>query len=146
MISPILIWNIRGIGNAKSMRSLKNHVRMNKVQMICVIEPKISVSKLDSIRLRLKFDNAYANQNDNAKIWLFWQHSISIVVLQKHSQFITVQMQIGGVDCIATFVYASCQVEGRRELYDELIQFGGLVANPWMLGGDFNAFLALGEK
>lgn len=68
MNGPILIWNIRGIGNAKSMRSLNNHIRTNDVKIVCISEPKIPIDRLESIRCRLHFDNACSNLGEDAKI------------------------------------------------------------------------------
>lgn len=71
MNHPILIWNIRGIGNNKSIRCIKSHLRINCVQLACIIEPKVAVEKMDPIRQRLQFDSVVANNDDNAKIWFF---------------------------------------------------------------------------
>lgn len=85
MISPTLIWNIRGIGNAKSLRSIKSHIRRYDIQVVCIIEPKLPVDRLDSVRQRLKVDYACANQDDNPKIWVFWQNSIAVSIVQRNA-------------------------------------------------------------
>lgn len=147
MNHPILIWNIRGIGNNKSIRCIKSHLRINCVQLACIIEPKVAMEKMDPIRQRLQFDSVVANNDDNAKIWLFWNNCLDVQILQRNEQFITIQLQNGGGgEFIITFVYASCDRSVRRTLYQELQQFGGYLQKPWMLGGDFNAILSPEEK
>lgn len=50
------------------------------------------------------------------------------------------------MEYFATFIYASCNVDFTRELYEELIRAGRLIDKPWLLGGDFNAILSPMEK
>lgn len=50
------------------MHNIKNHIRSNNVQMVALIEPKISTNRLDKVRHRLNFDNATSNMEENSKI------------------------------------------------------------------------------
>lgn len=140
-------WNVHGIGNDKTLRSLRHHLRRHKVQLICLIEPKISVDRVEEIRTKLHFDFACTNQDEDAKIWLLWQSAVSILILQRNMQSITVQVQHGNnMEHYATYVYASCLAAERRYMYDGLSQLGASFTKPWMIGGDFNAILSPEEK
>lgn len=105
------------------------------------------MSRVDKIRLKLKFDSAIGNGEDNSKIWLFWQSTMNLVIVQQHPQFITMGLQNGSnIDCYFSFVYASCEASARRELFDALISFGGNLDTAWVMGGDVNAILSPTKK
>lgn len=115
--------------------------------MVCIVEPKLTSDRVESVKHRLKFDQACVNQENNAKIWLFWNNHSAVSMVQRHPQYLTVQcLYVGGGEFFITFVYASCSMAERRDLYEELSQFGNTVNHPWMLGGDFNAILSPEEK
>lgn len=40
-----LFWNLRGISNSSTLKSLKKLIRIRKVQMVIVIEPMVDESQ-----------------------------------------------------------------------------------------------------
>lgn len=67
-----LIWNIRGL-------PLRKLVRLHRLSLICVLEPFISVDRLEALRVRLGMDHALSSQS--GKIWVFWSAPFSVELL-----------------------------------------------------------------
>ena len=68
-------------------------------------------------------------------------------MVEYHFQFLTVRLD--GGDCgsyFITIVYASCDRNVRRDLFDSLYRFGNGINAPWIVGGDFNCVLSPDEK
>lgn len=150
MISPLLIWNIRGIGNSASVRSLGQLVRSNGIQMVAISEPNIKFSSAQGIARKIGLHTVIgneANEGDISKIWLFYVPGLNIQVVQMHHQFLTVGLiENNEISMLFSFVYASCNYVTRRVLFDELISFGEGVSVPWLVGGDFNCVTSPDEK
>ncbi|CAN1782185.1 hypothetical protein LINPERHAP1_LOCUS15701 [Linum perenne] len=51
-----------------------------------------------------------------------------------------------GKSIVATFIYASLSLQGRRMLWDDLRKFAGSGPQAWLLLGDFNAMTEANEK
>ena len=60
-----LMWNIRGVSKASNLRRLKNIIRTHGVQFVALSEPKLDVSRVESIRMRLSFDYAIINVSED---------------------------------------------------------------------------------
>lgn len=147
MNQKILIWNIRGIGNAQSIRRLKILKRRYQLAIIAIIEPKKKTSCIDMYRSKLHMAHSVANLNDQARIWIFWEEEINILNIDHSDQHITVSVSS---DLCRTFyftiVHASCSMIERRKLWDYMIDFSTGCTDPWLIGGDFNTYLAPEEK
>ena len=65
-----LFWNIRGVAKAPNLRRLINLVRAHHLKFVVICEPKLDVSKIESIRLRLLFDYSFVNLSGD--IWIFY--------------------------------------------------------------------------
>lgn len=69
-------------------------------------------------------------------------------MVANHDQYITVEVSsFAGVDqfiCLA--VYATCDVEERKALWQKLIDFGNSINRPWIVTGDFNVVADQQEK
>lgn len=147
MIDPTLIWNIRGLGNKASLAALLKYVHCYKLRMVAILEPKIPLSKADKIRRTLNFDNVVGNDKEQSNIWLFWNEDNKINVVDYHCQYLTIRITEGNNDpCFITYVYASCNRNTRRDLFESLYRFGNGIASPWLIKGDFNCVLSPNDK
>ncbi|PKU61074.1 hypothetical protein MA16_Dca020447 [Dendrobium catenatum] len=131
-----LIWNIRGVGASPSQDRVKNLCRINDIQLLVLLEPFVSVTKLDSVRRILGFDHAFANCSN--KIWIFWKQFITFDILIDLPQVIHANVTINHISSFVSFVYASCTRMGRKILWDQLSSFATTINAPWLVGGDFN--------
>ncbi|PKU87932.1 hypothetical protein MA16_Dca007874 [Dendrobium catenatum] len=139
-----LIWNIRGVGASLSKDRVKNLCRINNIQILVLLEPFVSASKLISVCKMLGFDFAIANCNN--KIWIFWKQCITLDVIIDHPQVIHVNININDISSFASFVYASCTRMGRKTLWGQLSSVAATFNVPWMVGGDFNCISNCSER
>ncbi|KAF9588044.1 hypothetical protein IFM89_007219 [Coptis chinensis] len=101
----------------------------------------MSMSFLQSQGLSTTFHhNSRRSQVPN--LWLFWKSSITPPNLLHCSQQ-QLTMEVEGA--IITIIHAHCIYIQRRQLWTELQHISN--ANfPWLLMGDFNAYLSYSEK
>ncbi|MQM08327.1 hypothetical protein Taro_041182 [Colocasia esculenta] len=68
-------------------------------------------------------------------------------MVNQSEQHITMAMaNENGLTFFITAIYASCLVDRRRQLFDELLDFSYSVNTPWLVGGDFNCVALPSEK
>ena len=140
-----LFWNIRGVAKAPNLRRLINLVRAHHLKFVVICEPKLDVSKIESIRLRLLFDYSFVNLSGD--IWIFYSSPFVCSIIGSSDQHISihVQSQLFSSPIIMSFVHAKCSLEERCGLWCSLLN-DKPVSLPWCIGGDFNVILAPHEK
>ncbi|CAN1289100.1 hypothetical protein LINPERPRIM_LOCUS20114 [Linum perenne] len=81
-------------------------------------------------------------------IWLMWNDdNITIKVLRSCTQFIHMLTEWeSGKSVVATFIYASPSLNGRRSLWNDLHVLSGSPHHAWVVLGDFNAMFDSTEK
>ena len=79
-----IIWNIRAIGKAPTVRRLKKLIHMHRLSLICVLVPFLHLDKLESTRNRLGIESAISSSS--RKIWVFWLVSFTLEVIQDARQ------------------------------------------------------------
>lgn len=115
---------------------------MHKLSLICVLEPFVDVVRLDHLRVRLGID--YVASSFSGKIWIFWSSLFSIEVMHDAGQVLQCRVCHSSfpVAIYISFVYASCSISLRVDLWDALAFFAREIDGPWMVGGDFNVVQA----
>ncbi|KAH0693154.1 hypothetical protein KY290_021334 [Solanum tuberosum] len=90
----------------------------------------------------------YANYNQNGKIWVFIQEHIHVGVLSDTEQQLSLQLQYQetGQSLVTIFVYAKCDEQERRGLWEDIHNLSINMNLPWFVGGDFNFILNNEEK
>ena len=139
------MWNIRGLSKAPTLRRLKNNIRMHGVQFVALSEPKLDVSRVESIRMRLSFDYAIINVSED--LWIFYNCPFVCSIVGNSNQHISLSIQHPWLSgpMIFSFVHALCSVEGRRDLWEKLLA-DKPYSLPWCIGGDFNVIVDAHEK
>lgn len=139
MILSSLIWNIRGVGNSNSRRCLKELVLFNKVDVVAIAEPKLSIDKAGAVGRLLKLGGFACCSAPDPKLWVFWHESYNLEMVASSSQFVTLGLKIDNSFCTYfTFVYAANVASHRQILFSDLINFANTISVPWVIGGDFN--------
>lgn len=147
MNSPILIWNVRGIGNKATIRSLANYIQEFDVSIAAISEPRVPLARAHSVARKIQLPLFIGNNGELSKIWLFYNSKVTLEVIESHPQFLTVAYkELNEVTFYFTVVYASCSVSDRREMFDALIATSEHRMAPWVIGGDFNCILSPEEK
>ena len=80
-------------------------------------------------------------------IWVLWKEVVGISILRNDSQF--VHMLVSTPNCnnfLFTVMYGSPNFKGRQPLWSNLRSLESDNFVPWIVAGDFNAFLTRDEK
>ncbi|XP_031095268.1 uncharacterized protein LOC115999567 [Ipomoea triloba] len=129
-------------------RTLKQYCRDFSSNIICLLEPKTSGNQANNICFGLGFDEWVRIEavGFSGGIWVLWNLPLKVVVMNKHSQFINLQVEEQNVTPWAlTVVYGSPNMALRRDLFANL-SFQDL--NPlsqWLVCGDFNSAVSINE-
>lgn len=87
---------------------------------------------------QLGFEHGFASQS--GKIFIFWSAPFSIELIRDLGQALHCWVRHSFLPdfIIVSFVYASCSMHNRSDLWADLVHFTESVSGPWMVGGDFN--------
>ncbi|KAK6125851.1 hypothetical protein DH2020_040408 [Rehmannia glutinosa] len=146
MSLPILVWNVRGIGNDPTSRHVKLLCRNHNTLILAILEP-MSGSDFHLYCRKLGFYFGVSNHNN--KIWVFWKKCVTRQVLSDNAQSIDMQFSspIFPTSFSTSFIYAKSTRIERRDLWNDLRTSAQSFTNmPWLVGGDFNCFLAPEER
>ncbi|KAI9092467.1 hypothetical protein K1719_027595 [Acacia pycnantha] len=145
-----LIWNSRGTGSKSFpalVRDLKSHYQLD---FIAIVETRCNRESSVARAEKLGFPNMALVDCEgySGGIWCLWNHSISsISILERHHQFIhLVVTGATGHTWTLTVAYASPAGVTRRLLWENLSRLAPTVQGAWLLAGDFNGTLLLGER
>lgn len=84
-----------------------------------------------------------ATYNQNGKIWLFINDSVSVELLSDNSQQITMKLNLQDNDqsFFVIVVLAKCTTLDRLDLWDDIYGLASNMQLTWLLGGDFNVIM-----
>ncbi|KAF7843938.1 putative ribonuclease H protein At1g65750 family [Senna tora] len=130
------------------MRDMK---KFNYINLMSIYEPKISGEKAKKVISKLGWNNYYMVdvRGFSGGIWICWDdHETDVKVLNSFKQAVHMEVSIKSVRKIFlyTSVYASPRSRERKELWDFLRNIADNHDKPWLIYGDFNAYLKSGEK
>ncbi|KAF7819384.1 Non-LTR retroelement reverse transcriptase [Senna tora] len=144
-----IFWNSRGTG-AKSFPGLIRDLSQRyKVDIFCISETRQSGEKVEAILNKLGFDRWEKTDANgySGGLWVLWKSGkVKVDVVEKHNQYIHVKVSNGSMEWLLTAVYGSPTISKRRELWERLRSIHSSVNKPWVVAGDFNAFLFQHEK
>nr|GMC69450.1 uncharacterized protein LOC109164037 [Ipomoea batatas] len=115
-----LVWNVWGIASSGSFQRLHVLLRRHRSLILCLLEPFCDNVRLDSFRLRLGFDSAFAGVDD--KVWLFWNSDLTLSFESDSYQSVSVSCIHATIPTAfwVSFVYAKTRELLRVSLWAEL--------------------------
>ena len=151
MIS-IFAWNTRGFNKKCKHMALRSWIQTARPSFGCLVETRVqeanSISILNYALPHWNFLNNY-DHHRLGKIWVFWDENVSVSLVYKSAQCITVWFTSEtGEEFLCSCVYASNFTAERQRLWSELAQIKSHYAAtgvPWIVMGDFNENLATSE-
>ena len=104
------------MSKAPNLRRLIKIIRLHGVQFLAISEPKIDVSRVQYIRMRLSFDYAIVNISED--LWIFYSSPFICSTIGNSDQHIVLDIQHPSFfgSLIFSFVHARCTVEDRKDL------------------------------
>ncbi|XP_058068831.1 uncharacterized protein LOC131218169 [Magnolia sinica] len=121
----IIVWNVRGIGNQRTARTAKRIIKKHDPTILVLLEPMLGNGKRVQIGLSLGFHSSYSNWDAGGKIWLFHRSSVSVSLIFKSDQCLSIvasdHNSAGPI--YFTFVYARTawkKVDSNHPIYNVL--------------------------
>lgn len=114
------LWNVRGFNKDLKHSIVKEWVNNKEMKFGCILESRVKEGKAEKILREVFRDWSSITNYENSqggRIWLLWRDTIRMTHVYKSDQIVTclVEMQREEEFCCSC-IYASNQVEGRKEL------------------------------
>lgn len=149
----ILSWNIRGIGAKVKKSLLRNLIKSHDPIFVFIQE-----SKLENCSQRI-ISSIWNNANIgwssspfaglSGGIISLWNNSLFSMVdcrIHKHWIGLSGQLRSHQFECILINIYNPCNVDRRKEVWAEIIEFHWQKKLPCLIMGDFNETLSLSDR
>lgn len=151
MFMNILAWNSRGAASRTFPSRIREIQKGNHIDVLIICETRVSGSKADTIIRKLGFSNWMRIEATGfaGGIWLLWNDdTISFDYLSSSTQALHVRGNHKKYTkaFILSCVYAEPVPNLRGSLWEELINMSRRYDDPWIVMGDFNAYLSSGDK
>ncbi|KAK1278352.1 hypothetical protein QJS04_geneDACA014815 [Acorus gramineus] len=144
----VLSWNVRGLNSRDKQLDVKNFLKSEKADLICLIDSKIQPNHQDRTCRFICPDFSYAFSPEG-RIGLLWNPScFAIQVIEANLQFIhfrATPLVCSITSFLVTAVYASNSPSDRILLWNHLIRISDHL-EPWLICGDFNEVIFNHEK
>ncbi|KAK4271486.1 hypothetical protein QN277_020176 [Acacia crassicarpa] len=146
----IASWNFRGAGGRSFPLTIKDIVSKYCIDILCLIEPRISGDRADRVCRKLGFSHWFRVESTgySGGIWLMWDSALfDITYLTSTTQLLhcSIKEKATNSMSIVTIVYGETTCFGRIDLWNSI----RLLKNsnsPWLVMGDFNIYLSPNDK
>ncbi|XP_061999129.1 uncharacterized protein LOC133716433 [Rosa rugosa] len=146
----IIFWNARGAGSDKFSSAIQDLVKMHKVDVLIICEPRVQFAKAKKLLLNLGFSDFEIMESEgfSGGIWMLWNKvRVDIDVIDSTFQSITVKVcGVGNQHWLLSGIYASPCNTSRSTLWPYLDNLRRQHALLWVLLGDFNELLSYADK
>lgn len=130
----LIVWNSRGLSYAKFRRTVREMVKVNRPDVLCITEAKFDETVVKSLSLKLKFSSFFtvSPQGLASGLALFWNaEKVDIDVLDSSEQCIHTAMVINSIRQVFSFVYVKPSCVWKDRFWVELKTFAGTIDSPW---------------
>ncbi|KAI9085233.1 hypothetical protein K1719_032756 [Acacia pycnantha] len=137
----LIVWNSRGAAKKGFAAVLKDIKFRYKVDLVVILEPRISGPQASKIIKGWGFRNWVRMEANgfSGGLWIMWERDdLKVEVLEANEQFIHCNLWVGVERVLFTAIYASPNDQKRRELWETLQGLAADIVEPWFLTGDFN--------
>ena len=149
----IISWNVRGVNDPDRRKIIRNFIRNQRVDLVCLQETKIqemSTAVARSLGVGRIFDWRALNAEGSAGgIILFWDKKAMELVNSEIGLFsisCLFKMVEGGFLWMFSGVYGPVERNLKEIFWEELGSIRGWWEGPWCLGGNFNEILSPYER
>ncbi|KAM1885493.1 hypothetical protein ACFX14_038166 [Malus domestica] len=141
--------NVRSAGGKPFSVIARDLVRLNKVNIFSILEPRISGERAIEVIKGLGFPNYYVVDANgfSGGVWHLWNNEVvKLTVVACSSQTIIAVVMDGQTQWMLTMVYASPCPHVRSHLWPYLDGVSATSNMPWLIAGDFNELIHSSEK
>ncbi|RVX10943.1 hypothetical protein CK203_013310 [Vitis vinifera] len=153
MKMKIITWNVRGANDSSKRKIIKNYIRNQRVDLMCIQETKIQEMSEGIVRNlgsgRFLDWRALNAEGATGGILICWDKRVLEILDWKEGQFsLSCRFKTieNGATWVFTGVYGPFTKVERKGMWEELGAIRGLWDDPWCLGGDFNITLFQHER
>ena len=95
-LMKLMVWNCQGAASREFVRVLKDLLKHHKLDILGLLEPKVSGSHADEVCQKLGFKEWIRVEavGFSGGIWIFWNSSLVIDVVHTHPQFILLKVKL----------------------------------------------------
>ena len=78
-----LSWNCRGLGNATTIKELRELAKDVAPSVVCVLETQVHKTRVEGLKQTLGFDNSFAvsSSGRSGGLGIFWNNNIRVTLL-----------------------------------------------------------------
>lgn len=147
----ILSWNCRGARAKPFPGRLKDVLKGHLVHILILCETRVSGSRVDRIMSKLGFNNWIRIEATGyaGGIWAMWnREEVTIHYIKSSTQALHVQgaLVTNPKPFYLSCVYGELLPSLKGELWEDLIRLSSSITIPWLVIGDFNAYLSGADK
>uniref|UniRef100_A0A803PAC6 Reverse transcriptase domain-containing protein n=1 Tax=Cannabis sativa TaxID=3483 RepID=A0A803PAC6_CANSA len=147
----IVSWNARGIGSERAFRNLSRLVTVCKPDILFIMESRLAKHDVETLRLKLHFDSGLEvpRIGRSGGLILLWTNDVIVNLLSQSISHFDCYVSCSSQSKFFHFTcfYGSPIESNRRQTWKILDRIGrSNPIDPWLIIGDFNAFLFSNDK
>ncbi|KAK8483041.1 hypothetical protein V6N11_081882 [Hibiscus sabdariffa] len=145
----VMAWNVRGLGNKKTVRALRNSVWKFQLDIVLLSETKQQKRYVEKIKMKMKTEHLFyvALTGLAGGLSLWWTKDTQRKILQYGKHFIDAEISIRGeTGWFKTFIYGPPYKQEKREFWEFMTNLRNGCGDRWMVIGDSNVISSQEEK
>ncbi|KAG7579386.1 Ribonuclease H domain [Arabidopsis thaliana x Arabidopsis arenosa] len=144
-----ILWNCRGANKSNFRRSIRYLLKKYETDVLAIFETHAGGNRAAQICHGIGFENSYRVDavGQSGGLWLLCRSDAGTVeIVEAMDQFIHAKV-VNGLDILHLIVvYAAPTASRRSGLWNQLREVIQGVAEPVLIGGDFNTIVRLDER
>ncbi|KAK9989376.1 hypothetical protein SO802_029615 [Lithocarpus litseifolius] len=145
----IMSWNCRGLGNRRAIQVLTDLVRKKGPKILFLMETKLTVSEMQSIKAELEFPSmlAVSSVRRNGGLALFWKSEVVVSTQTYSPNHIDAHVSsVSKPTWRLTGIYGHPEESLKCETWRLMRHLRDRASLPWVCLGDFNEILSSDER
>ncbi|XP_021765414.1 uncharacterized protein LOC110729930 [Chenopodium quinoa] len=145
-------WNVRGLNKTSRVCDVLCFIKQHNIGLFGLLETRVKARKFAGVFPKFGGDWSVItnySKHRGGRIWVIWMPGVFHVDVRRvEGQLIHLVARhiASGCSFDYTIVYGLNEASQRMELWDDLISISRNIHGPWMIGGDFNNVLNLGDR
>lgn len=141
-------WNVRGLGNPRTFRIIKDLVQSRSPQILFLCETKCDVKITERVKTACKFSGCFTVRSNGASggLCMLWKDQCTVLIKSYSNNHIDAEITWEGVTWRFTGIYGFPGASQKHKTWELICSLYLPDERPWLLGGDFNEVLRDEEK